>query len=172
MTGKLSKTIFKKSPELNGKPGALSGQRVVAQDYAVPVRVKITAAADMQHHLAATGWIVVNHRRLGEAVGPQVKILAKTGVTLVKVDVKHLRIKHVQLMAGIVVVCLFNPHHVKPVKYSLRKEKTGQHGVFLQFCVLVHAAKVINLSQKTIPYVQGLRQSVVRAVHGRIKLRR
>ena len=149
MTGKLSKTIFKKSPELNGKPGALSGQRVVAQDDAVAIGVQITSAAHMQDHLTASGRIVVDHRRLGEAVGPQAKILAQTGVTLVKVDVKHLGIKHVQLMAGIVIVSLFHPHHVKPVKHTLRKEKTCKHGVFLQFCILVHAAKVINPSQKT-----------------------
>ena len=36
-------------------------------------------------------------------------------------------------------------------------EKTGKHDVFLQFCFLFHTAKIINLSKKSMPYLQGLR---------------
>ena len=126
MTGKLSKTVFKKSPELYGKSGALCGQRVVAENDVVPSCVKIAATTYMQHHLAAAGRIVVNDTRLGEAVGDKSKVLALTIVALIKVDVKYLGVKHVQFMRRLVIVCLFHAHNVKPVQDTLWEEVTGQ----------------------------------------------
>ena len=47
MTGNLSKTVFKKMPELYGQAGAFSGQRIVTQNDVVPVGILIAATAYM-----------------------------------------------------------------------------------------------------------------------------
>ena len=126
MTGKLSKTVFKKSPELYGQSGSLSGQGIVTKNDAMAIGIEVTATPYMQHHLAAAGWIVVNDTWFSEAVGNKPKTLALTIITLIKVDVKHLGVKHVQFMRRMVVVCLFHARHVKPVQNTLREEVTGQ----------------------------------------------
>ena len=126
MTGKLSKTVFKKSPEFYGQTGSFCGQGVFAENDAVASCVKIAATPYMQHHLAAASRIVVNDTRLGEAVGDKAKFLALTIVALIKVDVKHPGVKNVQFMRRLVIVCLFHAHHVKPVQDTLWEEVTGQ----------------------------------------------
>ena len=69
MTGKLSKTVFKKMPELYGQAGAFSGQWIVTQNDVVPVGILIAPTAYMQDHLAAAGWVVVDDALLSEAIG-------------------------------------------------------------------------------------------------------
>ena len=126
MTGKLSRTVFKKSPELYGQPGAFSGQGIVTKNDAMAIGIEVTATPYMQHHLAAAGRIVVNDTRLGEAVGDKPKVLTLTVVALIKVDVKDLGVKYVQFMRRLVIVCLFHAHNVKPVQDTLWEEVTGQ----------------------------------------------
>jgi hypothetical protein len=126
VTGKLSRTVFKKSPELYGQPGAFSGQGIVTKNDAMAIGIEVTATPYMQHHLAAAGRIVVNDTRLGEAVGDKAKVLTLAVVALIKVDVKDLGVKYVQFMRRLVIVCLFHTHHVKPVQNTLWEEVTGQ----------------------------------------------
>ena len=47
MTGKLSRIVFKKSPELYGQSGPLCGKRVIAEDDVVTVGILIAATAYM-----------------------------------------------------------------------------------------------------------------------------
>ena len=104
MTGKLSKTVFKKSPELYRQSGSLCGKRVIAQDDVAPVGILIAATAYMQDHLAAAGRIVVDDAFLCEAICYKAKFLSLAVVELVKVDVQNLWVKYVQLMGWFVIV--------------------------------------------------------------------
>ena len=141
VTGKLSRIVFKKSPELYGQPGSLCCKRVIAQDDVVPIGIFIAATAYMQDHLAAAGRIVVDDAFLSKAISYESKLFTLTVVTLVKVDVQNLGVKYVQLMCWLVIIGLFHAHHVKPVKNTLRKEETRQHGVSLQFTICFHGGK-------------------------------
>jgi hypothetical protein len=96
VTGKLSNTVFKKSSVFNGETGAFCGQGIVTKDNVVTVGVKVAAAADMQHQLAATDRVVVDFLRLCEAVRNQTQFLTLTAVALVKIYMKHFRIKHIR----------------------------------------------------------------------------
>ena len=131
MTGKSSKTVFKKMPELYGQAGAFSGQRIVTQNDIVTVGILIAATAYMQDHLAAAGWIVVDDAFLCEAICYKAKFLSLAVVALVKVDVQDLGVKYVQLMGWLVIVGLFHAYDVEPVENAFRKEETGKHGVSL-----------------------------------------
>ena len=141
VTGKLSRIVFKKSPELYGQSGSLCSKRVIAQDDVVTVGIFIAATAYMQDHLAAAGRIVVDNAFLSKAISYEAKFFPLTVVTLVKVDVQNLGVKYVQLMCWLVIIGLFHAHHVKPVKNTLRKEETRQYGVSLQFTICFHGGK-------------------------------
>ena len=141
MTGKLSRIVFKKSPELYGQSGSLCCKRVIAQDDVVTVGIFIAATAYMQDHLAATGWIVVDDAFLSKAISYEFMLFTLTVVTLVKVDVQNLGVKYVQFMSWLVIVGLFHAYNIKPVENAFRKEETGQHGVPLQFTICFHGGK-------------------------------
>lgn len=135
VTGKLSRIVFKKSPELYGQSGSLCGQGIVAQDDVMTVGIEIPATAHMQDHLATTGRIVVDDTFLSKAISYEAKFLALAVVTLVKVDVQNLGVKYVQFMGWLIIVCFFHAYDIEPVEYAFRKEKTDQHGVSLQFTI-------------------------------------
>ena len=124
MTGKLSRIVFKKSPELYGQSGSLCSQRIVAQDDVVTVGIEISATAHMQDHLAAAGRIVVDDAFLSKAIGYEAKFLALTVVTLVKVDVQDLGVKYIQFMGWLIIVCLFHAYDIEPVENAFGKEET------------------------------------------------
>ena len=141
MTGKLSKTVFKKSPELYGQSGSLCGKRVIAQDDVVTVGILIAATAYMQDHLAAAGRIVVHNALLSKAISYEAQLLPLTVIALVKVDMQNLGVKYIQFMGWLVIVGLFHAYYVEPVQNAFRKEETGQHGVSLQFTICFHGGK-------------------------------
>ena len=141
MTGKLSRIVFKKSPELYGQSGSLCGKRVIAQDDVATIGILIAATAYMQDHLAAAGRVVVDDAFLSKTISYESKFFALTVVTLVKVDVQILGVNYVQLMSWLVIICLFHTYNIEPVKYAFRKEETGQHGVSLQFTICFHGGK-------------------------------
>ena len=141
VTGKLSRIVFKKSPELYRQSGSLCSKRVIAQDDVVTVGILIAATAHMQDHLAAAGRIVVDNAFLSKAISYEAKLFTLTVVTLVKVDVQNLGVKYVQLMGWLVIVGFFHAYYIEPVENAFRKEKTGQHGVSLQFTICFHGRK-------------------------------
>ena len=141
VTGKLSRIVFKKSPELYGQSGSLCGKRVIAQDDVVTVGILIAATTHMQDHLAAAGRIVVDDAFLSKAISYEAKLFALTVVTLVKVDVQNLGVKYVQFMGWLVIVGLFHAHNIEPLENAFREEETRQHGVSLQFTICFHGGK-------------------------------
>ena len=141
MTGKLSRIVFKKSPELYGQSGSLCSKRVIAQDDVVTVGILIAATAYMQDHLATASRIVVDDAFLSKAISYEAQFFALTVVTLVKVDVQNLGVKYVQLMGWLVIVSLFHAHNIEPVENAFWKEETCQHGVSLQFTICFHGGK-------------------------------
>lgn len=141
VTGKLSRIVFKKSPELYGQSGSFCGKRVVTQDDVVAAGILITATTYMQDHLAAASRIVVDDAFLCKAIGYKAQFFALTVVTLVKVDMQNLGVKYVQFMRRLVIVCLFHAYDIEPVQNAFRKEETCQHGVSLQFTICFHGGK-------------------------------
>ena len=135
MTGKLSRIVFKKSPELYGQSGSLCGKRVIAQDDVAPVGILIAATTYMQDHLATAGRIVVDDAFLSKAISYEAKLLALAVVTLVKVDVQDLGVKYIQFMGWLIIVCLFHAYDIEPVENAFGKEETRQHSVSLQFTI-------------------------------------